>query len=71
MCSAPSRNAVELRDTFKSETLRIAEGYIRENSRSWSGFATAEMVENNEELPARLAGNRDQYRALHIRLDIS
>ena len=59
---------VELWDTFKRETLEAARGCIGERPRSRGGFASAETLDSIEESrAARLAGNRDQYRALSRR----
>ena len=55
----------ELWDTFKRETLKAAEECIGERPRSRSGVASEETLTTIEESrAARLAGNRDQYRAL-------
>ena len=56
---------VELWDTFKRETLEAAKECIGERPRSRSGFVSREALENIEKgRAARLAGNRDQHRAL-------
>ncbi|MFV0264558.1 MAG: hypothetical protein ACK5JN_19375 [Kluyvera sp.] len=59
---------VELWDTFKRETMQAAKECIGERPRSRGGFASEETLENIERSrAARLAGNRDQYRALSRR----
>ena len=56
---------VDLWATFKRETLQAAKDCIGERPRSRSGVASEETLECIEESrTARLAGNRDQYRAL-------
>ncbi|KAG0718569.1 Sphingomyelin phosphodiesterase 3 [Chionoecetes opilio] len=56
---------VELWDTFKRETLQAAKECIGERPRSRRGFVSTETLEKIEESrAARLAGNRDQHRAL-------
>ncbi|KAG0716609.1 hypothetical protein GWK47_009246 [Chionoecetes opilio] len=59
---------VELWDTFKRETLQAAKECIGERPRSRRGFVSTETLEKIEESrAARLAGNRDQHRALSRR----
>ncbi|KAG0721870.1 Ankyrin repeat and SOCS box protein 3 [Chionoecetes opilio] len=59
---------VELWDTFKRETLQAAKECIGERPRSRRGFVSTETLEKIEESrTARLAGNRDQHRALSRR----
>ncbi|KAG0712996.1 TBC1 domain family member 16 [Chionoecetes opilio] len=59
---------VELWDTFKRETLQAAKECIGERPRSRRGFVSTETLEKIEESrAARLAGNRDQHRALSCR----
>ncbi|KAG0721937.1 hypothetical protein GWK47_045438 [Chionoecetes opilio] len=56
---------LELWDTFKRETLQAAKECIGERPRSRRGFVSMETLEKIEESrAARLAGNRDQHRAL-------
>ncbi|KAG0724675.1 tRNA dimethylallyltransferase [Chionoecetes opilio] len=56
---------VELWDTFKRETLQAAKECIGERPRSRRGFVSTETLEKIEESrAARLAGNRDQHRAV-------
>ena len=58
-------NLVELRNIFKHETLEAAKECVEERLRSRSGFASVETLDSIEEShAARLAGNRDQYRAV-------
>ena len=59
---------VELWDTFKRESLEAAKECIGERPRSRSGFVSRETMENIEKSrAARLAGDRDQHRALSRR----
>ncbi|KAG0723422.1 Transposon TX1 uncharacterized protein [Chionoecetes opilio] len=59
---------VELWDTFKRETQQAAKECIGERPRSRRGFVSTETLEKIEESrAARLAGNRDQHRALSRR----
>ncbi|KAG0713853.1 hypothetical protein GWK47_015271 [Chionoecetes opilio] len=59
---------VELWDTFKRETLQAAKECIGERPRSRRDFVSTETLEKIEESrAARLAGNRDQHRALSRR----
>ncbi|KAG0698159.1 Protein spinster [Chionoecetes opilio] len=59
---------VELWDTFKRETLQAVKECIGERPRSRRGFVSTETLEKIEESrAARLAGNRDQHRALSRR----
>ena len=55
-------------DTFKRKTLEAARGCVRGRPRSRAGFASAETLDGIEKnRAARLAWNRDQYRALSRR----
>ncbi|KAG0729222.1 hypothetical protein GWK47_030777 [Chionoecetes opilio] len=59
---------VELWDTFKRETLQAAKECIGERPMPRRGFVSTETLEKIEESrAARLAGNRDQHRALSRR----
>ncbi|KAG0720355.1 Protein lin-10 [Chionoecetes opilio] len=59
---------VKLWDIFKRETLQAANECIGERPRSRRGFVSTETLEKIEESrAARLAGNRDQHRALSCR----
>ncbi|KAG0714738.1 hypothetical protein GWK47_013555 [Chionoecetes opilio] len=59
---------VDLWDTLKRETLQAAKECIGERPRSRRGFVSTETLEKiKESRAARLAGNRDQHRALSRR----
>ena len=59
---------VDLWDTFKRETLEAARGCVGWRPRSQGGLASAETLDSIEKSrAARLAGSRDQYRALSRR----
>ncbi|KAG0721718.1 Chitooligosaccharidolytic beta-N-acetylglucosaminidase [Chionoecetes opilio] len=59
---------VELRDTFKRETLQAAKECIGERPRSRRGFVPTQTLEKIEESrAARLTGSQDQHRALSRR----
>ena len=59
---------VELWDTFKCETLEALRGCVGGRPRSRDDFKSAETLDSIEKSrAARLAGSRDQYRALSHR----
>ena len=59
---------VDLWDTFKREILEAARGCVGRRPRSQDRFASAETLDSIEKsCTARLAGSRDQYRALSRR----
>ena len=59
---------VELWDTFKWETFKVAKRCIGKCPRSRSGFTSVETLESIEESrAARLDGNRNQYKPLSHR----
>ena len=63
---------MELWDTFKRETLEDTKECIRERLRPQNVFALVETLESIEEShTARLAGNRDKYKALSHRTELS
>ena len=62
------KDPAELWYTFKCETLKAAKECVGEYPRSRSSFAATKTLDRIEEnRAARLAGNRDQYRALTLR----
>ena len=62
------KTLLELWDTLKRVIIEVAKECTEKRPSSRSGFASVETLESIEEShAAKLAGNRDQYRALSYR----
>ena len=59
-------------DTFKCETLKAAKECIREHPRSWSGFATVEMLDSIGMITLPdLLGTTTSTGLFHVGLELS